>query len=137
MTAWTQEQKQEHRRELAAALRSGKYSQTTNVLRDSTGFCCLGVACEISGVGKWTPYDDGRDVRPYIDADGMEYDGVLPLHVMAYYGIATENGELGFEIDDEAMGIFGGTLSSLNDNGATFEQIAEMLEGDTGELFDD
>lgn len=30
-----------------AALRSGKYQQTQGYLRDSDGFCCLGVLCDI------------------------------------------------------------------------------------------
>ena len=29
------------------ALRSGKYKQTTTKLRDTFGFCCLGVACDL------------------------------------------------------------------------------------------
>lgn len=36
------------------ALESGKYIQIANRLRDAgIGFCCLGVACEISELGKW------------------------------------------------------------------------------------
>ena len=30
------------------ALRSGKYKQTIGHLADETGFCCLGVACELA-----------------------------------------------------------------------------------------
>ena len=30
------------------ALRSGKYNQTRSVLKDSNGYCCLGVLCEVS-----------------------------------------------------------------------------------------
>lgn len=35
------------------ALRSGKYAQTRGHLRDKNGFCCLGVLCDVSGVGVW------------------------------------------------------------------------------------
>jgi len=36
------------------ALRSGEYEQTQGLLhRGETGFCCLGVLCEISGLGRW------------------------------------------------------------------------------------
>ena len=31
----------------ANALRSGKFEQTTGALQDTSGYCCLGVACEI------------------------------------------------------------------------------------------
>ena len=35
------------------ALRSGRYRQTREKLRGKVGFCCLGVACDISGKGSW------------------------------------------------------------------------------------
>lgn len=45
------------------ALRSGKYGQVRYVLKGAKGgYCCLGVACDISGLGEWgeaTPYNDG------------------------------------------------------------------------------
>lgn len=41
------------------ALRSGEYLQTTGRLRrEQEGkphYCCLGVLCDISGLGQWTP----------------------------------------------------------------------------------
>lgn len=37
----------------AEALESGKYEQTTGELRGDEGFCCLGVACDISKLGDW------------------------------------------------------------------------------------
>ena len=36
------------------ALESGEYKQTRDLLRDDNGFCCLGVACDLSGLGEWT-----------------------------------------------------------------------------------
>jgi len=36
------------------ALRSGEYLQSRNVLRDANGFCCLGVYCDISNLGRWS-----------------------------------------------------------------------------------
>jgi hypothetical protein len=38
------------------ALRRGKYPQTRGTLRDFVGYCCLGVACEVSSIVTW---DDG------------------------------------------------------------------------------
>ena len=35
------------------ALESGNYSQDRQFLRTDKGFCCLGVACDISTKGKW------------------------------------------------------------------------------------
>lgn len=37
----------------ADALESGEYEQTKYCLRNGTGYCCLGVACDISGVHVW------------------------------------------------------------------------------------
>lgn len=34
--------------EWADALESGEYGQTESLLRDASGFCCLGVLCEIA-----------------------------------------------------------------------------------------
>lgn len=35
------------------ALLFGGYKQTQGTLKDSKGFCCLGVLCDISGLGQW------------------------------------------------------------------------------------
>jgi hypothetical protein len=39
--------------ELITALRSGRYQQTKGALRRGDCFCVEGVACDVSGVGKW------------------------------------------------------------------------------------
>lgn len=38
---------QDIKAEWVAALRSGKYKQTNGALKDDTGFCCLGVLCDV------------------------------------------------------------------------------------------
>ena len=38
-------------------LKSGKYSQTRNILEDDKGFCCLGVGCKLFSPKE--PKDDG------------------------------------------------------------------------------
>ena len=43
----------QHRIAWLKALRSRKYSQAREVLNDGEAFCCLGVACDISGLGEW------------------------------------------------------------------------------------
>lgn len=35
------------------ALRSGKYTQTSNHLRVNDGYCCLGVLCDVLDPKKW------------------------------------------------------------------------------------
>lgn len=39
------------------ALESGEFSQTTKVLRDRTGMCCLGVLCHLVDPGGWRALD--------------------------------------------------------------------------------
>lgn len=36
-----------------SALRSGKYKKTKNRLKSETGFCCLGVLCDITNPKGW------------------------------------------------------------------------------------
>ena len=45
----------EAQEEWLVALESGEYKQGRGRLRDDNGFCCLGVACDLSGLGEWTP----------------------------------------------------------------------------------
>lgn len=70
------------------ALRSGKYEQGYGALRgrDGVGFCCLAVACDVSGVGEWRHGDDGR-LRFWTDEDyGRGTD--LPPAVLAWLGLS-------------------------------------------------
>lgn len=62
-----------------AALRSGLYSQTTGVLKDENGYCCLGVLCDISGLGQWEPWGSQRSPSATYRADGqIPREGLLP-----------------------------------------------------------
>lgn len=47
---------QEIKAQWVAALRSGAYTKTTEGLHDDTGYCCLGVLCDLAakqGLGRW------------------------------------------------------------------------------------
>lgn len=100
------------------ALRSGKYQQIHGALRDKVGFCCLGVGCDISGLGIWDEdgcYKVGDEVR----------GGELPEAVANWLGIMTH------------CGIIGSLETSLdieNDAGKTFPQIADLIEQYAEEL---
>jgi hypothetical protein len=90
-----------------AALRSGKYKQTIHTLKGPSGYCCLGVACEISRLSTW-------DCGFYLD-EGKE----LPNEVRLYYGLRKRNG--GYLSGKKA-------LSRDNDEGANFEKISNIIE---------
>lgn len=126
MEFWTQEEQKEHRRLWVEALRSDKYQQTTEELRVGNGFCCLGVACEISGLGAW--HDD-----KYITSDHRHRGELDPeSDVTRWLGLASGNGAFG------PRGPFGTqeNLAHLNDNGSTFAEIAAVIESEPEGLFE-
>jgi hypothetical protein len=103
----------EIKKEWVAALRSGEFKQGKRALKDSEGnYCCLGVLCELHRRkfgGEW---------------NGARYlgdDKYLPEEVSDWAGV-TDTYEEG---NPEAGG---NVLSELNDNGTTFEEIADLIE---------
>lgn len=106
------------------ALRSGDYKQGQGVLRSkltetstASRFCCLGVLCELAVKA---------NVIPEAEYDGFYYNyGVTedkhsaypPRVVMNWAGLRNENPRYGTD-----------TLAAMNDNGKTFEQIADAIE---------
>ena len=113
----TLEQQRINRKLWVEALRSGKYRQGKNVLRTSSDeMCCLGVLADISGC-KWAR--DGQGWR----ANGE--DNSAPFRAMAFVGLAGSEGEIEY----------GDPLSYLNDNGASFIEIAAIIESEPEGLF--
>lgn len=96
-----------------AALRSGKYGQTKSRLRCGNSFCCLGVLCDIFGIGKWS---EGNYV---CDNDWASW--YLPLDVRNWAGIVDRNPST-----KTPYGNY--TLSHLNDDGKSFNDIADFIE---------
>jgi hypothetical protein len=90
------------------ALRSGNYKQGQYYIKNNDKFCCLGVLCDISKQGEWK---EGH----YLNND--EY---LPEEVMEWAGMKSSSGC--FNVKS------GRNLSKLNDNGMTFEEIADIIE---------
>lgn len=112
-----------------AALRSGKYAQTTGALREETilgdhTYCCLGVLCEVVGV-TWTPEGCAAYKEDVCS-------GLLPHSVALKAGLdaSVEDYEDCQQIDPEVwIGEEKATLSELNDSGDyTFAQIADIIE---------
>lgn len=116
--SYTAEQQAAHRKLWAEALKSGRFKQTTGNLRNSNGYCCLGVACELA-------IENGVDI--HIDDTGSgyrRYDGhtaVCPLQVMHWLGLRDEAGSF----VDATLGI---SLVQANDTGASFDTIAKLIE---------
>ena len=72
-----------------AALRSEKYTQGNNILKNVTGqtkHCCLGVLCEISEDIKWvddTFYVDGKSIISNLVI--FDHHDVYCYHIDLYY----------------------------------------------------
>lgn len=104
-----------------AALRSGKYRQTRMALKDRTGYCCLGVLCdlyakELGMAWKATQLSERADQPRNFLADTA-----LPsAQVLIWSGLDTDRDVL-----------IGGERESLydhNDHGRTFAEIADAVE---------
>lgn len=123
MGKYKTEEQVQHRKEWIEALRSGKYKQVQAALRRSSGYCCLGVACDLSGLTEWTTHDidnGGNQWYSYFDEEC-----ILPSEVADYFGVPTEVALSTIPEGQDAK-----TLIGMNDAGETFEKIAEFIEKD-------
>ena len=103
------------------ALRSGQYTQTTEVLRDETGYCCLGVLCDVYGKQTGTEWSTEEESMR-VDVDGitswtfLKQEMCLPKKVKEWC----------FETPLEGFSFC--NLMELNDSGSSFQEIAEVIE---------
>lgn len=117
------------------ALRSGKYSQGIGAMKtshDTPNHCCLGVLCELHlemnpGLSKWEIDRDLTGSKFMLYTVGVMSTKAFPQPIV--YGWA------GFEPEDTdncaPYVSYNGklqTLSNLNDNGVSFEQIADLID---------
>ncbi len=120
----------EIKKEWVKALKSGKYKQGRRELKTKESeYCCLGVLCELH---RETHPDfcwkfpqrmpSGREVIYYGSNNprgNIEY-GILPIDVFNWAGLPQSNPFVNKDT--------GETLASLNDGGATFDVIADIIE---------
>lgn len=125
------------------ALTSGQYEQAKGKLRDNNNYCCLGVACTIREEvawqefkNDWTVVDTTTNETSYsVVPDTLgEKIGLWEGVVLPVYEGSVENGEW-FDVgsfmvkaDEYENGLWGINLSSYNDIGFTFEQIADIIQ---------
>ena len=85
-----------NRRKWLRALRSGDYKQTRHQLHiiygKNSGYCCLGVACEVSGLGEW-------DGEQFLVGDRMEACG-LPAAVAEWLGMTDKQESKAANLND-------------------------------------
>ena len=114
------------------ALRSGKYTQAIGQLKTEDGFCCLGVLCDVYDSSNWTVASDPDLGEDYVEwhykiskLGGYTYimKDVLPDEVVDAAGLDLQNPEVPYGIDGTKT-----SLAVINDSGATFKQIADLIE---------
>lgn len=94
------------------ALRSGKYHQTTRRLRDFKGYCCYGVLCDIIDPTAWQEVEK-------VSVKCHTYNGQESMpdsETMGKVGFFSQN------MED------GSRFAIMNDQGKTFNEIADELE---------
>lgn len=94
------------------ALRSGKYKQGQGCLRFDDKFCCIGVLCEISGF----EYEWGAG---FPDSDDQ---------IVQWAGLRDPQGKIPIQFQNSTL------LTSINDFGVPFSQIADLIEKHWEEL---
>lgn len=101
------------------ALRSGRFKQgkgrLARVEEAGVEYCCLGVGCEVY-------IEQGRGLRKKLSGGGYLYGdcgGTLPEIVRDWLGLEDSTGTL---VDRKR------NLAGRNDSGATFEEIALLIE---------
>lgn len=93
-----------------AALRSGEYKQGKGALQSKDGYCCLGVGCDI-----FIPKD-----KQVLDPMGLLMGSYPNSQLLAPSWLPAIN--LDYSNKNKTM------LSTLNDNGKSFDEIADLIE---------
>lgn len=111
------------------ALRSGKYTQCSGRLHlKGDGFCCLGVLCDLKDSSYWGPEGAGDDTTCWWNKSAW----YPPISVQVWVGITDSPSEdnkcFSLNIPVVYNGIRYENLSSLNDVGMSFNEIADVIE---------
>lgn len=115
MTDLSPSQQLTNRAALVAALRSGAYAQTHRNLASGpteapSCFCVMGLACHLSGLGQWEPFQGGE---LYFRSGPRAHLIFAAPAVLDYYGFSNK------EEND---------LIYANDHNASFEDLADLIE---------
>lgn len=108
---------QELKQNWVDALRSGKYKQARSVLRTKNNeFCCIGVLCDLVDPHAWI-LEHTTGINPSIEG--------IPWSKMGTYLMPPLEWQEEIANQDTL-----GAYSELNDDGASFEEIADRIETD-------
>lgn len=116
------------------ALRSGKYEQGSEKLRSVTGYCCLGVLCDLYAQEHDTEWEfrgyDETNLQPKDYWYFGEQSEFLPEFVMEWAGVSLNCPvvKIDVEEDDEDPWFYNEGLADLNDSGYTFNDLSKLIE---------
>jgi len=114
------------------ALRSGEYTQGTGQLREGSeeeagAYCCLGVLCTLydkaMGGDCWE-YDSGGTATRYAHKGEKNYPSCAVMDWAGLWDVVPDGGENTVRIGRDDIG----QLAILNDEGKSFEEIADLIE---------
>ena len=116
------------------ALRSGKYEQGSERLRSVSGYCCLGVLCDIYAKEHNTEWEfRGNEETNLQPMDYWYYEGeseFLPESVMDWAGLKVPNPSLRIDVEDndEDNWYYQDEIANVNDSGYTFNDLSKLIE---------
>lgn len=120
----------ENRAKWIAALRSGEYGQTKEVLCDGEGnYCCLGVLCQVY------ENEEGKRLNKYITGEFAVNEETLEdlPQVKRWVGLRDDTGRFEYK-----NGVPAERLAMLNDEcDWNFNQLADLIESEPEGLFYD
>ena len=128
--------------EWIAWLRDPAHQQVRGVLKMGNAYCCLGGACEISGLSSFEPIGDGsRERRGWRTSDAyLDRVDILPVEVAELFSLPTTSpcvrlADLTPKTRRAVRSFIPGCVApkfvwlvSLNDHGAPFSLIADVIE---------
>lgn len=119
-----------------ADLRSGQHEQARTILRDGTGFCCLGRLTELYIAANPGKMQFRHDLYSWAHLDGgtATERKKTPMPVVAWAGLQSVLGDIDNDdipngpSDPNGDGDEVDSLADLNDAGLSFPQIADVIE---------
>lgn len=118
----------EIREQWTAALRSGEYKQGIGFLRDrQDNYCCLGVLCDLTKELTGQEWSKPNSTWLFGDSEDDISSSVLTCHVSDVTGLSDLAGKFNL-FGEYGNGDFDTALTTLNDEGFTFAQIADVID---------
>jgi hypothetical protein len=108
------------------ALESGEYEQGKEKLFDGSGYCCLGVGCDVLGI------------EPHEDDGAYMFDGenvYAPKSLISALRLNSRTGAFRNYNRFDVGAISVPSLTSANDEGATFADIAAFIRANPEKVF--